>query len=360
MAKIFISYARVDIYLIKQLVGILYAGGHEPWFDHRLIPGQDWKAQLIGGIELSDAFVYALTPESVASQWCQWEFARAIEQGKPIIPVMFQSNTQLPELLTRYQYVDFTEGPTPEATARLMSGLWNLAVKIPPHEAPLEPMHPHGFPSRVPDDVIEAIQSDTSPIKKTREAVLTKQQLAERLRTRTVPHRTQPQLQVIPARKRRNPNKRLLRTVAVLVVGILLVSIATGVYLALRPEDPTAKAQINDPTQDGVRPTLGAERTESLESCNDRHPSRLEVGDRAWVPLSLGSRFSLRLHTAPGENEPLADRRLYAGMVFDVIDGPDCADGHTWWRVRVLDNDVEGWAAESDQGGYFMAQCTLC
>jgi hypothetical protein len=140
--RLFISYAHVDKPLIKDwIVDKLVAGGHHPWFDERLVAGQSWKQQLSERIERCDAFVYCMTPESITSDWCQWELAYAVELGKSIVPVLLQAETQLPEQLAKLQYVDFSDGPTGDAVARLMGGLQNLtAEQIPP--APDDPKGP--------------------------------------------------------------------------------------------------------------------------------------------------------------------------------------------------------------------------
>lgn len=210
MTRIFISYAKVDIYLVKQLVGILYAASHEPWFDHQLIPGQDWKLQLVSAIDRCGAFVYALTPESVASEWCRWEFAKAVELGKTVIPVLFQTNTQLPEAVQRFQYVDFTQGPTPEATARLLAGLSRRAI-VPPF-IPAAPENPQGFPSRLPDEAITPYRVMTQPVRPEQLAV-TRVPLS-----RTIPHPHLP----------RQPIRR--RPLLVLLLILLMLSIGPMSY----------------------------------------------------------------------------------------------------------------------------------
>lgn len=147
--RLFICYARVDAYRVRELVDILRQGGHDPWFDYGLLPGQDWQAQLLTQIKASDALVYALSPESVASEWCQWEFAEAIKLGKPVIPILLQENAEPPEVLGRYQWADFTAGPTPEAVARLMGGLAQVTVTIPAEDAPSAPENPSGQPPQI-------------------------------------------------------------------------------------------------------------------------------------------------------------------------------------------------------------------
>jgi len=143
---LFISYAHTDKRRIQELVEILRSGGHTPWFDVGLVVGKDWRDQLLTEIKRCDAFVYALSPDSVKSEWCQWEFARAIELGKPIIPVMIAPNTTLPKALEHLQYVDFSRGATGQAAARLMGGLSSITHTISPSQAPIAPVNPAGTP----------------------------------------------------------------------------------------------------------------------------------------------------------------------------------------------------------------------
>jgi formylglycine-generating enzyme required for sulfatase activity len=144
--RLFISYAHADAGQVKQIADILRVGGHDPWFDHKLLPGQDWQAELLAAITACDEFVYVLTPESVASEWCQWEFAEAVKQGKPIVPVLLRKCAP-PKTISRYQYADFTDGITPETTARLIAGVYT-ALKIPAADIPPAPLNPQGTPAQ--------------------------------------------------------------------------------------------------------------------------------------------------------------------------------------------------------------------
>ncbi len=148
--RIFISYAHDDEYLVRQLVDILIAGNHIPWFDHRLLAGRSWQDQLLEAIAACDVFLYALTPESLDSKWCWWEFGQAVQMGKPILPVLMQ-RVDLPDVLSRQQYVDFSKGPTPPAVARLLAGVPN-AEPIPPETMPAMPDEPGGRPERPVED----------------------------------------------------------------------------------------------------------------------------------------------------------------------------------------------------------------
>lgn len=144
--KIFISYAHVDEYRVRELVDILRDSEFEPWFDQRLVVGRAWEEQILAAIQDCERFLYALTPESVQSRWCQWEFAQALHAGKPIIPVLVQKMDTLPGALAGIQYADFSNGPQPRAVARLIAGVMGAKV-ISPDGVPLLPA-PHDKPER--------------------------------------------------------------------------------------------------------------------------------------------------------------------------------------------------------------------
>lgn len=145
--RIFVSYARDDLFHIRQLVEILRDGGHDPWFDHRILPGQDWKVELSSAIRLCEVFLYAITPRSVKSEWCQWEFQEAMKYGKGIVPVVFESATSLPPPLDRYQHANFTQGVDLNSALKLVAGIWEMAVQM--HAEVHFTDQPQGMPSRV-------------------------------------------------------------------------------------------------------------------------------------------------------------------------------------------------------------------
>ena len=129
--KLFISYAHTDNWQVTQIVELLRSGGHDPWFDQRLLPGQDWKKELRDAVDSCEIFVFALSPASSESEWCQWEFTQAVELKKPIVPILILATEKVPESLVDRQFVDFSQGMTPEAVARLMGGITHIAVTIP-------------------------------------------------------------------------------------------------------------------------------------------------------------------------------------------------------------------------------------
>lgn len=145
--RLFISYAHEDVKPVQQLVDILRAGGYEAWFDTLLLPGQDWQAELLAGIQACDAFVYVLSPAALESEWCQWEFAEAVKLGKPVLPVRLRKGP-IPPAISRYQYVDFSDGIDLLDVARLIGGLAKLSVTIPRESVPPVPQQPKGVPAQ--------------------------------------------------------------------------------------------------------------------------------------------------------------------------------------------------------------------
>lgn len=148
--RLFICYASADKDRVRDVVTALRDGGHDPWVDEGLDPGQDWQAQLLTEIKRCDALVYILTPHSVESEWCQWEFAEAVKHGKPVIPVLLNAATTIPAPLSRIQYVDMTEGLTFRVSARLLRGIdRSKEATIPAENAPPAPANPSGPPPQV-------------------------------------------------------------------------------------------------------------------------------------------------------------------------------------------------------------------
>jgi hypothetical protein len=145
---LFISYAHKDKQTAGKLVDLLRRGGHEPWFDEKLRAGLPWQNQLREAIARSDGIVLALSPNWLASEWCQWEFVTAVGLGKLVIPVLLEQ-TKLPVVLGEIQYADFTAGFADEArTQKFLDDLAFHAVTIAPEEAPPAPEKPRGKPSR--------------------------------------------------------------------------------------------------------------------------------------------------------------------------------------------------------------------
>lgn len=129
--KVFISYPHKDRDKAYALKNILFNGGHTVWIDDQLITGQSWRDQLEAHIKDHDAIALALTPNWIASPYCQWEFITAVENKKKVIPVLLEK-TSLPDRISKYQYADLSDGFEEAKVEKLLNDLVTLAQTIEP------------------------------------------------------------------------------------------------------------------------------------------------------------------------------------------------------------------------------------
>jgi TIR domain-containing protein len=111
MDKIFVSYSRADLELVKGLVQELELLGHEAWFDQTLTGGQHWWDTILAEIRSCELFVCTLSADSMNSQACKLELGYALRLGKPVLPLLVSKNVTidaLPRYLSELQIVDYT------------------------------------------------------------------------------------------------------------------------------------------------------------------------------------------------------------------------------------------------------------
>src|SRR5215207_5191931 len=91
MAKLFVSYSRRDSVAARKLIESFKSIEQEVWVDWESIPpAVDWLEQIFRGIEASDAFIFLISPDSVASEVCNVEIGRAALNNKRIIPIVLR------------------------------------------------------------------------------------------------------------------------------------------------------------------------------------------------------------------------------------------------------------------------------
>lgn len=147
---VFISYSREDAEVAHQITEVLERGGHKPWIDNQLVPGQRWKEKIEQAIVNCDAFLILLSPTALDSEYCRWEYLTAIEKTKPIFPVLVKSfDLQYPEELAdlaNIQFVDMSAGINASNTASLIGGVFGArpvtqtTIPIQRKESPPPPM----------------------------------------------------------------------------------------------------------------------------------------------------------------------------------------------------------------------------
>jgi WD40 repeat protein len=91
MAKLFVSYSRKDSAAAHKLIEAFKSIQQDVWVDWESIPpAVDWLEQIFRGIEASDAFIFLISPDSIASEVCKVEINRAAINNKRIIPIVLR------------------------------------------------------------------------------------------------------------------------------------------------------------------------------------------------------------------------------------------------------------------------------
>jgi len=111
----FVSYRRLpaDMKFVDYLQKALAARGMNAWVDRTDIePAADWSERILRGIQAAKAFIFVITPGSVASEQCQRELEIAVQHHKLIIPVVLQDTDRrnLPHSLVRPNWIYFEPG----------------------------------------------------------------------------------------------------------------------------------------------------------------------------------------------------------------------------------------------------------
>jgi len=85
--------------------------------------------------------------------------------------------------------------------------------------------------------------------------------------------------------------------------------------------------------------------------CAGTYPSRLNVGDRAFV--STDPPLPNRVRTNP-DPESTINGYLDVAEKIEILEGPVCSATWIWWRVRSLEKNLSGWTAEGDAENYWL------
>ena len=149
MVKVFISYSRERRDTVAALAEDVRDASHEPWFDEKLTGGQRWWDSILEQIRDCDAFLYALSPDSLESEACRREFRYAQQLGKPVVPVRLSEQVMpefLPGPLTEVHCVDYLVPGSKHAYKALERALHNLPPAAPlPDPMPAPPPVPVSY-----------------------------------------------------------------------------------------------------------------------------------------------------------------------------------------------------------------------
>ncbi len=94
-------------------------------------------------------------------------------------------------------------------------------------------------------------------------------------------------------------------------------------------------------------PAQPAEPSAPAGGCQGAPPPRLTVGGRGRVTPGLPN----KMRSAPSTGAPQVGS-IPGEAVFNVLGGPQCADGYLWWQVEY--QGVSGWTANGAGGEYWV------
>ncbi len=113
MSHHFISYSRSDAQdFAFMLYDLLKAGPPSipVWLDQRDIrAGMEWDEKIVEAIRICESLIFIMTLDSVKPQSkCKNEWSHALKYKKPVIPILFHPDAEMPFWLGSRQYIDFT------------------------------------------------------------------------------------------------------------------------------------------------------------------------------------------------------------------------------------------------------------
>lgn len=113
MSHIFISYSKKNSTYAYALADFLQEQGFNIWIDRIGVEyGVGWWDAIVDGLDKCGAVIVVMTPEAKASDWVQREVFIALQDKKPIFPLLLNGDNWKVFVLT--QYVDVTDGSLPD------------------------------------------------------------------------------------------------------------------------------------------------------------------------------------------------------------------------------------------------------
>ena len=110
---VFISYSRADADFARKLNDALQLQGKTTWFDQESIAAgtADFQQEIYRGIEVSDNFLFILSPNSIQSEYCADEVNYATGLNRRIVTVLCRpiSTADLHPALAKVQWLDFSQ-----------------------------------------------------------------------------------------------------------------------------------------------------------------------------------------------------------------------------------------------------------
>ena len=122
-SEVFISYSRADSDFSRKLNEQLQLSGKTTWFDQESIASSaDFEDEIFKGIMVSDNFLFIISPDSVASPYCEAEVEFAEKNNKRIVTILLKATDTetIPKALSTVQWIDFEKRSFSSAYSELL------------------------------------------------------------------------------------------------------------------------------------------------------------------------------------------------------------------------------------------------
>jgi adenylate cyclase len=88
MARVFLSYARDDVEIARQLAALIAQAGHQVWWDRDIQGGSHFSSEIDKALQEADAVLVLWTETSIKSAWVQDEAAEGRDSGRLVPAVL--------------------------------------------------------------------------------------------------------------------------------------------------------------------------------------------------------------------------------------------------------------------------------
>jgi WD40 repeat protein len=361
VADVFVSYSRRDGEFVRRLVAALGERGKEAWVDVEGIRDAEvFPDRLRTAIEESDGFLFVISPDAVASEYCEQEVEHALELNKRVVPVLLRQvpDSDVPEGLRVRNWIPIgDDGQFEPGVTRVVEAL----------DTDLEWTKAH---TRW---LVKALEWDVEGREKSfllrgSELSAAEAWLAEEAGKEPEPTGLQREYVAssrVAASKRQ---RRLLGVAAGVVAGslglLVFALISRGQAIGARNTARSQALAAESETQLAVDPErsillavaamhqkITPQATFALRAAIDASPIRYRLPDAGEQTCGSGGFVSPGVAFAPD------GRKLAEGLCDGVIVLADARSGRIVHRVKVGTDPISGPIAFSPDGRYLAACC---
>jgi WD40 repeat protein len=111
---VFVSYSRHDKHYVDRLVTYLRDHGFDVWYDEKVATAERWRTAIRDRVDGCGVFLIVMSPNSEDSKYVEWEYQRAIDGKRPIVPLLLAGTPFMELNHLKYYRVDNQELPGPD------------------------------------------------------------------------------------------------------------------------------------------------------------------------------------------------------------------------------------------------------